>query len=72
MPTPLPHPVIVKKKTNRFKRHQSDEYVKVKDSWRRPRGIDSRQRKKCALRPSPLRRVGRPPLPGPRPPGCDD
>merc|ERR1712166_31636 len=46
MPTPLPHPVIVKKKTNRFKRHQSDEYVKVKDSWRRPRGIDSRQRKK--------------------------
>ena len=50
MPTPLPHPVIVKKKTNRFKRHQSDEYVKVKDSWRRPRGIDSRQRKKCALR----------------------
>ena len=53
MPTPLPHPTIVKKKTNRFKRHQSDEYVKVKDSWRRPRGIDSRQRKKCALRPSP-------------------
>ena len=47
MPTPLPHPVIVKKKTNRFKRHQSDEYVKVKDSWRRPRGIDSRQRKKA-------------------------
>merc|ERR1712185_187837 len=28
------------------KRHQSDEYVKVKDSWRRPRGIDSRQRRK--------------------------
>eukprot|EP00320_Phaeocystis_rex_P022044 CAMPEP_0119062928 /NCGR_PEP_ID=MMETSP1178-20130426/6385_1 /TAXON_ID=33656 /ORGANISM="unid sp, Strain CCMP2000" /LENGTH=133 /DNA_ID=CAMNT_0007044245 /DNA_START=37 /DNA_END=438 /DNA_ORIENTATION=- len=46
MPTPLPHPKIVKKKTNRFKRHQSDEYVKVKDSWRRPRGIDSRQRRK--------------------------
>ena len=55
MPTPLPHPVIVKKKTNRFKRHQSDEYVKVKDSWRRPRGIDSRQRKKCALLPQPPR-----------------
>ena len=60
MPTPLPHPVIVKKKTNRFKRHQSDEYVKVKDSWRRPRGIDSRQRKKYALRPSPLRQASRP------------
>mmetsp|Transcript_16070 Transcript_16070/g.36481 ORF Transcript_16070/g.36481 Transcript_16070/m.36481 type:complete len:134 (+) Transcript_16070:69-470(+) len=46
MPKPLPHPKIVKKKTNHFKRHQSDEYVKVKDSWRRPRGIDSRQRRK--------------------------
>merc|ERR1719231_258244 len=46
MVSPLPHKKIVKKKTNKFKRHQSDEYVKVKDSWRRPRGIDSRQRKK--------------------------
>ena len=60
MPTALPHPTIVKKKTNRFKRHQSDEYVKVKDSWRRPRGIDSRQRKKCALR---LRQRGQSLLP---------
>ena len=67
MPTPLPHPTIVKKKTNRFKRHQSDEYVKVKDSWRRPRGIDSRQRKKCALRRALHR--GRPTLPVPKPPG---
>merc|ERR1711934_387055 len=46
MPTALPHPTIVKKKTKKFKRHQSDEFVKVKDSWRRPRGIDSRQRRK--------------------------
>merc|ERR1719247_1847204 len=38
--------MIVKKRTLRFKRHQSDEFVKVKDSWRRPRGIDSRQRRK--------------------------
>ena len=45
-PTPLPHKKIVKKRTLKFKRHQSDEYVKVKDSWRRPRGIDSRQRRK--------------------------
>ena len=59
---------IVKKKTNRFKRHQSDEYVKVKDSWRRPRGIDSRQRKKCALR---LRLRGQTHIPVPTPPGCN-
>ena len=68
MPTALPHPTIVKKKTNRFKRHQSDEYVKVKDSWRRPRGIDSRQRQKCALR---LRQRGQSLLPVPTPPGCN-
>ena len=45
-PSPLPHKKIVKKRTLHFKRHQSDEYVKVKDSWRRPRGIDSRERRK--------------------------
>lgn len=56
MPKALPHPTIVKKKSNKFKKHQSDEYVKVKESWRRPRGIDSRQRRKCAppLSPPPL------------------
>merc|ERR1712006_41422 len=45
-PTPLPHKKIVKKRTLKFNRHQSDEYVKVKASWRRPRGIDSRERRK--------------------------
>ena len=45
-PTPLAHKKIVKKRTLKFPRHQSDEYVKVKASWRRPRGIDSRQRRK--------------------------
>ena len=32
LPRPLPHPTIVKKKTNHFKRHQSDEYQYVKDA----------------------------------------
>ena len=45
-PSPLPHKKIVKKRTLKFPRHQSDEFVKVKASWRRPRGIDSRQRRK--------------------------
>ena len=61
-PTPLPHPKIVKKKTNKFKRHQSDEYVKVKDSWRRPRGIDSRQRRKCVQPPQRSNRLPLAPL----------
>ena len=45
-PTPLPHKKIVKKRTLKFNRHQSDEFVKVERSWRRPRGIDSRERRK--------------------------
>ena len=67
-PTVLPHKKIVKKRTLKFNRHQSDEYVKVKDSWRRPRGIDSRQRKKCALR---LRLCLQTQIPVPTPPGCN-
>ena len=55
-PTPLPHKKIIKKRTLKFPRHQSDEFVKVKSSWRRPRGIDSRQRIKYApQRTRPLR-----------------
>jgi hypothetical protein len=47
-PSALPHKKIVKKRTLKFPRHQSDEFVTVKSSWRRPRGIDSRQRRKYA------------------------
>ncbi|WFD37955.1 60S ribosomal protein L32 [Malassezia japonica] len=32
---------IVKKRTNRFKRHQSDRFKRVGASWRKPTGIDS-------------------------------
>ncbi|WFC99780.1 60S ribosomal protein L32 [Malassezia yamatoensis] len=32
---------IVKKRTNRFKRHQSDRFKRVGESWRKPVGIDN-------------------------------
>ena len=46
MAVPLSRPKIVKKKTNKFKRHQSDRFVTVPEAWRRPKGIDSRVRRK--------------------------
>merc|ERR1711934_998234 len=46
MAVPLSKPKIVKKKTNKFKRHQSDRFARVPESWRRPKGIDSRVRRK--------------------------
>merc|ERR1711939_329446 len=46
MVQPLLRKMIVKKKTNTFKRHQSDRYVKVTESWRKPKGIDNRLRRK--------------------------
>merc|ERR1739841_121588 len=46
MPTPSCRPTIVKKKTNKFKRHFSDRFIRVDESWRRPKGIDSSVRRK--------------------------
>ncbi|XP_032093403.1 60S ribosomal protein L32-like [Thamnophis elegans] len=43
---PLIKPNIVKKRTKKFFRHQSDRYVKIKRNWRKPRGIDNRVRKR--------------------------
>ncbi|KAJ7492570.1 ribosomal protein L32e [Mycena latifolia] len=37
---------IVKKRTNKFKRHQSDRYHGVKEAWRKPKGIDNRVRRR--------------------------
>jgi len=36
----------VKKRTAKFDRHQSDRKIAVKSSWRRPKGIDNRVRRK--------------------------
>ncbi|KAL3138272.1 60S ribosomal protein L32-1 [Trebouxia sp. C0010 RCD-2024] len=46
MVKPLVKPNIVKKRTKPFKRHQCDRKITVKESWRRPKGIDSRVRRK--------------------------
>merc|ERR1711911_67062 len=43
---PLVKPDIVKKRTKKFIRHQSDRYGKVKSNWRKPKGIDNRVRKR--------------------------
>eukprot|EP00128_Syssomonas_multiformis_P016884 Colp12_sorted_trinity150504_noHs@5824 len=46
MVTPLKKAVIVKKRTKKFARHQSDRYVKLDASWRKPKGIDNRVRRR--------------------------
>lgn len=46
MVQPLVKRASIKKRTKRFQRHQSDTNIGVKPSWRRPKGIDSRVRRK--------------------------
>ena len=43
---PIVKAKIVKKRTIKFKRHQSDRYHKLKENWRKPKGIDNRMRRK--------------------------
>ncbi|KAI9889363.1 MAG: 60S ribosomal protein L32 [Vezdaea aestivalis] len=40
------HVPIVKKRTKRFHRHQSDAYKCVATNWRKPKGIDNRVRRR--------------------------
>ena len=44
--TPAKKPKIVKKRTKKFTRHQSDRYKKLTRNWRKPKGIDNRVRRK--------------------------
>ncbi len=44
--TPASRPKIVKKRTKKFTRHQSDRYDKLKRNWRKPKGIDNRVRRR--------------------------
>ncbi|XP_051678728.1 large ribosomal subunit protein eL32-like [Oryctolagus cuniculus] len=43
---PLVKSKIVKKRTEKFIRHQSDRYVKITHYWWKPRGIDNRVRRR--------------------------
>ncbi|CAF1655885.1 unnamed protein product [Adineta ricciae] len=43
---PLVKGRILKKRTKKFIRHQSDRYVRLRPSWRKPRGIDNRVRRR--------------------------
>ncbi|EYU39177.1 hypothetical protein ABFS82_04G217200 [Erythranthe guttata] len=55
MAVPLLNKKIIKKRVTKFTRHQSDRFVSVKANWRRPKGIDSRVRRKfkgCTLMPN--------------------
>ena len=45
---------VIKKKLPKFIRQESWKYIRIKNSWRRPRGKDSKMR---------LHKKGRPPLP---------
>lgn len=46
MVSPTSKPTIVKKRTKSFKRHQSDRFKSVHESWRKPKGIDNRVRRR--------------------------
>lgn len=50
MAIPLRNPTVVKKHTKKFLRHQGDMFKRIswdrKGTWRRPRGIDSRVRRR--------------------------
>lgn len=48
---------IVKKRTTKFKRHQSDRFMRVGESWRKPKGIDNCLRRRFKGK-GPMPKIG--------------
>lgn len=45
--TPLSKVKVVKKRTKSFERHQHQQFFRIgRSSWRRPKGLDSRVRRR--------------------------
>ncbi|KAL1928459.1 hypothetical protein VTP01DRAFT_2815 [Rhizomucor pusillus] len=57
MVTPLVRHKIVKKRTAPFKRHQSDRFKRVDESWRKPKGIDNAMRRRFRGQ-APMPKIG--------------
>ncbi|ORZ03222.1 50S ribosomal protein L32 [Syncephalastrum racemosum] len=57
MVTPAVKHTIVKKRTAHFKRHQSDRFHRVGESWRKPKGIDSCVRRRFRGQ-APMPKIG--------------
>ncbi|KAL1932091.1 hypothetical protein VTP01DRAFT_9147 [Rhizomucor pusillus] len=57
MVTPLVRHNIVKKRTAKFKRHQSDRFKRVDESWRKPKGIDNAMRRRFRGQ-APMPKIG--------------
>jgi len=46
-PKPIMKKTMVKKRSKKFARHQSDLFIRIRDSsWRKPKGIDGRVRRR--------------------------